>query len=527
VIEWGNGGTDEPDAPADEVSDAPAPPEKTTLQFSEEEILVSRRDAEHPPSDDAPEKSAVWSATDDLLQPVNRPPQEEEPEHDLLDEDAYRDEDTRVHETTPVTPDLTGSQQENAPVMQDEEDLSRTPDMPFAFHVRDAVSASGIPRIPMVSGTLPKEWQQMGRLSAQLSINPVNLVAGERVRVPVSLRNGYDHPVQLRIHVAGLPKEQVILPPQPLYLGPGEVSAFDLVLQTQILADSPRQELMIRLRDPDAPDVALTASLNLVFKNAPDITGWLDPIEVQDNRPLYLYLQNHTKATAQVSVAGHAGVRGLHVVPAHTQFPIAPGQVVKVPVQLDAPRRKWLRATRHAFSLSAQQGNRAPLDFPGDVHVRPRIPVIPAALAVLALLVIAVVAIVLLSSRENGTPATRVEVVTATPSAAQADDSTGQPLLAPGSDSASATPTPTPSPRPSDTATPTATATEALVGDPRQPGCTVPIPEGWFPYTVQDGDRVYRLAFDRGTTTDEVAAVNCLDNPRLLHVGDILLLPGP
>jgi hypothetical protein len=76
--------------------------------------------------------------------------------------------------------------------------------------------------------------------------------------------------------------------------------------------------------------------------------------------------------------------------------------------------------------------------------------------------------------------------------------------------------------------TPVAPTLSMLVfDDPRPPGCAVAIPDGWKPYTVQSGDRVFRLAVMYGTTVDEVARVNCLVDARLLQVGQVLLLPVP
>jgi LysM repeat protein len=67
----------------------------------------------------------------------------------------------------------------------------------------------------------------------------------------------------------------------------------------------------------------------------------------------------------------------------------------------------------------------------------------------------------------------------------------------------------------------------AVVDDPRSAGCAAAIPDGWKPYTVQAGDRVFRLAMNAGTTIEEVASVNCLADPRILQIGQVLLLPIP
>lgn len=82
------------------------------------------------------------------------------------------------------------------------------------------------------------------------------------------------------------------------------------------------------------------------------------------------------------------------------------------------------------------------------------------------------------------------------------------------SETASASPTVTPQ-----TIDPTATAT------PTTAPCQ--LPEGWVTYQVQTGDTLSAIAVGSGTTTEILAEVNCLDDIRLLSIGQTLFVPRP
>jgi hypothetical protein len=138
------------------------------------------------------------------------------------------------------------------------------------------------------------------------------------------------------------------------------------------------------------------------------------------------------------------------------------------------------------------------------------------------------------TSRPTATDEEPTETPTATSSAtlAPTNTSTATP---------SATPTITPSPTETEIGvitTPVTGQQSALLpsnvnilpvlgGDPRPAGCTVPIPDGWSEYTVKEGERSFQLALQFGTTVDEIARVNCLVNPRMLQVNQVLFLPAP
>ncbi len=78
-----------------------------------------------------------------------------------------------------------------------------------------------------------------------------------------------------------------------------------------------------------------------------------------------------------------------------------------------------------------------------------------------------------------------------------------------------ATPTPTFTPTPSPTSTP----------NPASTTCAPTLPDGWVSYVVQSGDTVSGLALITGTSAEELIAVNCLPETRMIVVGQTLFLP--
>jgi LysM repeat protein len=416
----------------------------------------------------------------------------------------------------------------------------------------------------IIEDTLPKDWHYTGRLSAQLTVNPVYLVRGQRVRVPVSVRNGYSHPLQLRAHLAGLPREWVTLPTEPVELAAGEIGSVDLILQPETDVEDNVMEIMLRLSDHANSEVALTLPLQLVFKNEPNLIGRLEPFSTRSSQRAYLHMQNHTLATATVFVAGHTASDQVRIIPEQTELHLPPGQAVEIPIDFDVIQRPLLRSTKHEFSVSALQGNRAPLDYPGVVGIRPRLPM----MVLLPLITIAALVIVFMAILNNGgTPLSTgspgetatslpagLELATESPETGAEETEAITPAVTIEEDitesAATLTPTrvtPTTSPSPTVTTTFTPTigiistptpengqgdttdivSTAADFDDPRPAGCTVEIPADWGPYTVRSGDRTFRLAVDTGTTVNEIARVNCLPDPRLLQVGQVLLLPQP
>jgi hypothetical protein len=431
---------------------------------------------------------------------------------------------------------------------------------------------------------LPKDWQKLGRLSAQLTVNPVIFVPGERVRIPISVRNEYDQKLKVRAHIAGVPRDWITLPEYPLTLKPREVAAFDIIVQTPLQVNVTAVDILIRLSDADAPNAVLALPLQLIFRKESNLIGRLDPHEINDNDHTYLYLQNHTKAATVVFVTGHIELKGIHIIPADSQIKLPPGQTTRIPVSFDVVRRPLLVERQYDFAVSASQGKRAPLDYSGVVTVRPRLRLLPLILLTVMAIVLALAIILALTNDDddngasNGdnasivieTPPTEIPAAIVTESdepedtdtpvvpvektsrpTATVEESTETPTA-----TSSATPTPTNTATVTPSATPTVTPspTETEIGvittpvtgqqsvlqpsnvnilpvlggdDPRPAGCAVPIPEGWSEYTVKEGERSFQLALQFGTTVDEIARVNCLVNPRMLQVNQILFLPAP
>lgn len=437
---------------------------------------------------------------------------------------------------------------EQPPQPPDWESTEVMPALPHEMVAADSHSQETRQHVPAGDGTLPKDWQTGGQLSAQISINPVYMAAGERVRVPVSIRNRGDQTAQVRLIVAGISRQWVEVK-EVIELGPGETKSTELVLHIPQDVSAVSFDCGLRVYDRlNTDDYTLLLPFQIILKPQPILTGWLNPSEARFPENTILGLQNHTLADMDIFIAGHAPDDRVFVVPGHPLVQIPPGQVVQIPIQIRVEQRSWLRQRRARFSLSAAHSSRAPLDFPGVVLIPPRLP-LNYILLTAAFVTILSIAFLLLTrpaqdtisiqQSPTATP-TLTDVVlpsqpAALPSPGRSPVTTSIPTQKPSS-TPTLTPTiptatlvmeatgilPTPTPAYSVTATvPTVTA-----NDPRPSGCVAPIPEGWQPYTVQPGDRVFRLAMDYGTTVTEITVVNCLPNPRLLQVGQILLLPG-
>ncbi len=71
---------------------------------------------------------------------------------------------------------------------------------------------------------------------------------------------------------------------------------------------------------------------------------------------------------------------------------------------------------------------------------------------------------------------------------------------------------------------PTPTATAAIsTPSPAPPPSPTPGP---FLYTVREGDTLSSIATTHGVTLEELIAVNGLDDPNLIHAGQVLVIPG-
>ena len=459
--------------------------------------------------------------------------------------------------TPPELPALPDTPPAPLPVVPrlDESESLPTEAMPFLANLAQTNAAA-----PTGNETLPKNWQTVGKLSAQLTNDSVNLVAGERVRIPVSVRNEGDNAMHLRVHIAGLPRDWSAVLDSAAPLMPGEICALDVILETRAPFDQAFLDTLIRIHDQLSPDNYLTLPLRLNFKNAPNIVGRLSPSRLVASQTAYLNLHNHTQVTITTFIAGHSDSPDLHIIPAQSQFDLPPGQNIEIPIEVRPLSRPWIRGKDHRFSVSLRHGNRAALDYPGVARVRPRIS-FNTLLLVVALLIALFAGWKLLGI--GGAPAAVVaETPAITPSLPALVEETAIPteesestvevraIVSPEvkststpRPSTSVTPLPPASPAPTQTDDPPPTATIVVTEilptpvtptisvltfeDPRPVGCAVAIPDGWTPYTVQAGDRVFRLAVTYATTVEEVVRVNCLSDARLLQVGQVLLLPIP
>jgi hypothetical protein len=354
--------------------------------------------------------------------------------------------------------------------------------------------------------TRRKDWRDEGRLSAQLGLPSVNFVPGERISLPVSLRNEYAHDLELLVALAGLPGDWQIDDLGLITLTPGEVRALNLAVQTRPSPGTERLEGMLRFYDRATPQITISLPLRMTLKRAPDLTGAFEPSVLREGQALYLRLQNHTLSPMTVTLSVSEQPPGLRVLLPMPRVDLAPNQRTAVPVQVDVRARSLFARRAYRFGIVGQQGTRAPLGFSGEVLANALIPPLVALLfiGVLAVLCGVLALLVVPGLRQAVIPPTATPTLTAT-----------------------FTPTVMPTPLPTATLLPSATPTPTF-SDPRSAACQsqVPVPPGWTrTYVIVSGDRLFQLAGRYGTSVAELMRVNCLNDDRIFP-NQQLLVPG-
>ncbi len=110
------------------------------------------------------------------------------------------------------------------------------------------------------------------------------------------------------------------------------------------------------------------------------------------------------------------------------------------------------------------------------------------------------------------------------PAPAAVATSTEEPSVVAPTATSAAPPTPTPTATATPTATPTATATSQPTATPTPTATATPEP---LTYTVVSGDSLGAIARDHGVALADLIAVNGIENPSRISVGQVLIIPGP
>ncbi|GAB4575215.1 MAG: hypothetical protein Kow0077_25630 [Anaerolineae bacterium] len=251
--------------------------------------------------------------------------------------------------------------------------LSGTASLP-ADERRKIAQGFELASTPGALSTLPRYWQHSGHLSAQLLINPVNCVAGERVRLPLAVRNNGGDPLAVAVHVSGVPQLWLVSPSDPITVAGAKIMLTDLVLEIPEDAGATALEASVELSCPDDPGVQLVLPLALLLKQEPNLVGQILPVEADsDTQSVVLQLQNCTRAGLDVFVAGHSTTPALDVVPAQLQLRLPPGQIARIPLQFHVHERPMWQGITYQYAVSAFHEGRAPLDFVGSVTIQPRL----------------------------------------------------------------------------------------------------------------------------------------------------------
>jgi hypothetical protein len=78
---------------------------------------------------------------------------------------------------------------------------------------------------------------------------------------------------------------------------------------------------------------------------------------------------------------------------------------------------------------------------------------------------------------------------------------------------------------PASTAVPTATSVPIRYQSYDEGGQFCPQPRSWYEYVIRPGDTIHSLAERTSSSVSQLAAANCLQNSRILYVGQVFYLP--
>jgi LysM repeat protein len=142
-----------------------------------------------------------------------------------------------------------------------------------------------------------------------------------------------------------------------------------------------------------------------------------------------------------------------------------------------------------------------------------------------------VLATIVFKGKQSGTSALQFQKVVlsdtdgvsipVTPSGASVAVGAGGPTDTPTPTATSGPTQPTPTPTPTTTPGPTQPSPT-----PRPSSTVTPSPGGFY-YTVRPGDNLFRIALRFGTTIQAIVQANGIINPRLIRVGQVLWIPSP
>jgi hypothetical protein len=510
VIEWPDKPVFEPSPPEPPAPEPPAEPVSQGDQLTSPELidwgflpaaekLPAFPAAEaHAEADEATPTERPPDAPAPYFPPVEPLPQAPAPLDHLTEPEASP--------APPTAPEVDDFWQRPAPPGPDAPQTAPMHEVYTAFFDGAQPTQPGAAVAPGGVGedTLRKDWRYAGHISAQLALNEVRLSPGQRVRLSISLRSQYPQPVQVEVFITGLPAGWFGLGEEALRLQPGEVHPVDAIIQPPPNVGEGVIDAVVRINDSAAPGVGLALPFKVTLRREPNLSGWLTPARITDPGPAHLHIRNHTQEAARVFIGGGGWGEGLRVLPTYPDLILPPGETLIVPVRVETEERpNWFGKTRD-FWVSASQGSRAPLDFPGQVRIRPRYGCLWWLVGLILILAVCGGLIWGGVSLIN-----RFGLFWAAPTATPIPPAPTEIPFIP--------PTPIPP-----TETPLPTPTVAPV-DPRPATCRVPIPPGWQPYVVQAGDNLFRLALNRGITIQDIQRVNCLEG---LIAGETILLPG-
>ncbi len=366
-----------------------------------------------------------------------------------------------------------------------------------------------------------KNWMEQDKLSVQLGLKTVNFAPGERIMLPLSVRNNYSHPLELLVSVVGIPADWVIDDAPIISLAAGELKTFEVVLLTRPTTLTMQLDAFLYLTDRVTPEISAHLPLPITLKDQSDLTGGFEQSRTLVPNNVYLTLQNQTLSTVKIRLSIGPHDSALRVVLPNSEVDLAPYQKVRIPIRVDVVRFPLFVSHNCALHISAQQGTRAPLDLATVVSVQPSLLRYLLLIIIIGLLG---VSFWVITKMHGGLLILATSTPTLTTTFTPTVISTATVLP---TEIATSTVAPTNSPLviPTEVILPTNTALPFI--DPRGEACqaSIAIPNEWTLYIIQRGENLFRIATNHNISMNELARVNCIRDAKHISVGQKILVP--
>ncbi len=221
--------------------------------------------------------------------------------------------------------------------------------------------------------TLPKDWTHSdGSLSVQMHRKDLRFVPGERVRIPVSVKNNSPNVgLKLRVSLHGMPPMWKADIPPNFSLAPGEIKSLRVILYNTEGRPNTEKHVQLYIEDIDVPNIRTHLDIPVKLKQDRDLTCALVTPVLSDSQTGYVSITNHTQTQTRVALSADFDSEDSVIYMHENTVEIAPHQTVRVPYSIDAQRRELFRHVPHLYWIAIAPTTRAALDYPGTAVIEP------------------------------------------------------------------------------------------------------------------------------------------------------------